>query len=135
MWPVMSNKDGTRWLVRARGPTDSGSYHIYDLEGARADYFASTMMDLEDKALATSKVVQYTARDGLALSGYLTRPVSAAPGEKPPLIMMPHGGPEIRDTMTFDYMVQILAAHGYQVFQPNFRGSSGFGKAFADLED
>lgn len=133
VWPVMSNEDGTRWLVRARGPTDSGSYHIYDLDGARANYFASTMVDLAGKALANTDTIHYTARDGLELSGYLTRPVFADPGDRPPLIMMPHGGPEVRDVITFDYTVQVLAAHGYQVFQPNFRGSSGFGKAFADM--
>ena len=46
--------------------------------------------------------------------------------------MLPHGGPELRDYWEFDAMVQLLASRGYQVFQPNFRGSSGFGKRFSD---
>jgi dipeptidyl aminopeptidase/acylaminoacyl peptidase len=48
------------------------------------------------------------------------------------LVVMPHGGPERRDFMTFDVAVQYLAARGYAVFQPNFRGSSGWGKSFAE---
>jgi dipeptidyl aminopeptidase/acylaminoacyl peptidase len=47
--------------------------------------------------------------------------------------MIPHGGPEVRDILTFNYDVQVLVAHGYQVFQPNFRGSSGYGMTFANL--
>lgn len=133
VWPVTSNKDGTRWLVRALGPTDAGSYHVYDLEQARATYLISDMLDLAGKAFGATEVIKYTARDGLELSGYLTKPVNSNSEKPPPLIMMPHGGPEVRDVMTFDYYVQVLVAHGYQVFQPNFRGSSGFGQAFADL--
>jgi len=131
--PVMSNKDGTRWLVRTIGPTDAGSYHIYDLESASSRYIASNVQSLSGKALGETQIVKFEARDGLSLSGYLTRPANADPEDTPPLIMMPHGGPEVRDVITFNYTAQILAARGYQVFQPNFRGSSGFGKAFADL--
>jgi len=133
VWPLMSNADGTRWLVRSVGSTDSGSYHIYHLERAQSQYLGSNKVDLAGKAFGSTQVIEYTARDGLELSGYLTRPNSVDPDVIPPLIMMPHGGPEVRDIMTFDYDVQVLVAHGYQVFQPNFRGSSGFGKAFADL--
>ncbi|MEL6856861.1 MAG: S9 family peptidase [Pseudomonadota bacterium] len=131
--PMMSNRDGTRWLVRAIGPTDPGSFHIYDLERTEAEYIGSNMVDLAGKSLGQTEVIAYQARDGLALRGYLTRPPNADPDAQLPLIMMPHGGPESRDVITFDYRVQVLVAHGYQVFQPNFRGSSGFGKSFADL--
>lgn len=133
VWPMMSNETGTRWLVHAIGPTDPGSYYIYDLEQTYARFIASNKTDLTGKALGRSQIVEYQARDGLALSGYLTRPARADPDEKPPLIIYPHGGPEVRDVMTFNYDVQMLVAQGYQVFQPNFRGSSGFGKRFADL--
>ena len=133
VWPLMSNADGTRWLVRTLGPADAGSYHIYDTETATSNYLASNRSKLSDKAFGTTQVIKYIARDGLELTGYLTRPHNAEPGTTPPLVMVPHGGPEIRDVMTFDYDVQFLAAQGYQVFQPNFRGSSGFGQAFADL--
>lgn len=131
--PIMSNQDGTRWLIHTTGPTDAGTYHIYYVDLTRSRNIASNMVSLFEKALGETQIVKFEARDGLALSGYLTRPPQATSDDRPPLIMMPHGGPELRDIITFDYMVQILVAHGYQVFQPNFRGSSGFGKAFADL--
>jgi dipeptidyl aminopeptidase/acylaminoacyl peptidase len=59
-------------------------------------------------------------------------PPNLPEGAKPPLIVYPHGGPELRDMMTFHPVVQFLATRGYAVFQPNFRGSSGYGKAFID---
>ncbi|MEM9056615.1 MAG: alpha/beta fold hydrolase, partial [Pseudomonadota bacterium] len=131
--PLMSNRDGTRWLVETKGATDAGSYHLYELAGAKTRFLGSRMNSLANKALGHTQVVRYTARDGLALFGYLTRPAATDDSARPPLIMLPHGGPEARDLITYNQLVQVLVARGYQVFQPNFRGSSGFGKAFADL--
>lgn len=74
----------------------------------------------------------YKAKDGLALSGYLTLPIAQSEG-KPKLIVMPHGGPASRDTKEFDWMRQFFASKGYAVFQPNFRGSEGFGSEFEEL--
>lgn len=131
--PTDSNRDGNRWILRTLGPTDPGTYHVYDVDQTSVDTLGVSRSGLRDKTFGETQVVTYQARDGLELSGYLTRPVSAArDGVQPPLIMMPHGGPEYRDMLIFDDQVQVLAAYGYQVFQPNFRGSSGFGKAFAD---
>lgn len=133
VFPLMSSKDGRKWLIRAVGPQDSGSYHVYDLDKTQAQRLSANMIALAGKSFGEVEVVKYIARDGLELRGYLTRPVGYKEGDKPPLIMMPHGGPEQRDIYTFNYTAQILAAKGYQVFQPNFRGSSGFGLTFADL--
>lgn len=66
----------------------------------------------------------YQARDGKRIDGYLTLP--AAAGQKPPLVVLPHGGPWVRDTWRFDPEVQFLASRGYAVFQPNYRGSDGY---------
>jgi dipeptidyl aminopeptidase/acylaminoacyl peptidase len=85
---------------------------------------------LENKALPSASVVSWKVRDGLALSGYLTRPASAAEATLLPLIVYPHGGTERRDLLTFDLYVQYWASRGYAVFQPSFRGSEGFGEAF-----
>lgn len=130
---IMSTDDGSRWLIRVDGPTDPGSYYIYFLEDASFRYLGGSATSLQNKAFGEAEVISYTARDGLALTGYLTRPTELAPDAKPPLIMLPHGGPESRDRMRFNARVQILVAAGYQVFQPNFRGSEGYGIAFADM--
>lgn len=130
--PLDTNEDGNRWLLLASGPREPGSYHVYDLETSTAVEIGPRRFSLRDKMLGSAEVIEYTARDGLKLKGYLTRPDIAPDAPPPPLIVMPHGGPEMRDYYTYDMDVQILVAQGYQVFQPNFRGSSGYGKSFAD---
>jgi dipeptidyl aminopeptidase/acylaminoacyl peptidase len=69
-------------------------------------------------------------RDGTAITSYLTRPIRGSGAL--PLVVMPHGGPEQRDAVEFDPLAQALAAQGWLVLQPNFRGSGGYGKAFAE---
>lgn len=130
--PVDSSADGKRWLLKTSGPTDSGSYHVYSLDTSSNSALATQKSSMAGKALGSSKRIDYVARDGTPLHGYLTRPANAAPDAPLPLIMMPHGGPESRSSISFDWHVQYLVSLGYQVFEPNFRGSSGFGKAFAD---
>jgi dipeptidyl aminopeptidase/acylaminoacyl peptidase len=131
--PIDSSEDGIRWLLKVSGPDIPPSYHYYDLDIAFEVMIGENQLNLRGKALGAAQVIQYTARDGLKLYGYLTRPVTAKAGDNPPLIIMPHGGPEMRDYFDFDLDVQILASQGYQVFQPNFRGSSGYGLTFAEL--
>lgn len=130
--PIDSSSDGKIWLIRTDGPTDSGSYHLYALDDASNSPLGALKSSMIGKRLAPSRRVDYTARDGTPLRGYLTRPAWADTDTPLPLVMMPHGGPEARTSFGFDWHVQYLASLGYQVFEPNFRGSSGFGKAFAD---
>ncbi|MEL8056326.1 MAG: prolyl oligopeptidase family serine peptidase [Pseudomonadota bacterium] len=131
--PMGSSQDGKTWLLYVDGPSDAGTYYTYNTDEAFVEPMGVQKIDLIGKALGETEIIQYTARDGLPLSGYLTRSQLWKDGDPlPPLIMMPHGGPELRDIITFDQTLQVLVAHGYQVFQPNFRGSSGFGRAFAD---
>ncbi len=130
--PIDRNAAGDRWLFATSGPSDYGSYYLYDTGPGELRLFGHRKKSLAGVEAPVVDVVEYTARDGLPLKGYLSRPASAGPGEKLPLIMMPHGGPEDRDTYRFDRDVQVLVAQGYQVFQPNFRGSSGYGQVFAN---
>lgn len=120
------------WLLYTIGPRDRGSWHVYRLKDRYVREVAHLLPVLDAKRLGTTKVVRYQARDGLEIMGYLTTPPTARAGTPPPLIMLPHGGPEARDNYHFNAWVQLLASRGYEVFQPNFRGSSGFGKRFAD---
>jgi dipeptidyl aminopeptidase/acylaminoacyl peptidase len=78
-----------------------------------------------------SLVLRAKARDGFEVESYLTLPATG--GHRHPLVVMPHGGPQgVRDTRSFDPEVQLLAHYGYAVLRVNFRGSSGFGKAFRE---
>ncbi|WP_156807914.1 alpha/beta hydrolase family protein [Henriciella marina] len=127
-----SSRDGNRWLLYASGPQEPGTYYIYDVEKARIRNYGSAFPNLSPYRLAPTEIVTYEARDGLPITGYLTVPKGVKDDVIPPLVMMPHGGPEMRDTIDFDPLAQILAGNGYAVFQPNFRGSSGYGLGFAD---
>ncbi len=87
--------------------------------------------ELAAKALSPVQPIQYSARDGLVIHGYLTVPNGRA-AKQLPLIVMPHGGPFARDRWEFDRYAQFLASRGYAVLQPNFRGSTGYGKEFVE---
>lgn len=90
---------------------------------------------LKDVAVGEQKVVSWKGTDGLALEGILTTPPAEA-GVKAPyrLVVHPHGGPHGRSALGFDFTVQVFAAHGYAVFQPNFRGSAGYGQKLIDAD-
>lgn len=129
---VSQARDGSRWLVLASSPRNPGDYYIFDVAGRRMDFVGSLHPRLPESQLGEMRRIDYAGRDGQALFGYLTRPPGAAADASPPLVVMPHGGPEARDYMTYDWLAQFLASRGYQVFQPNFRGSAGLGRAFAE---
>ena len=116
------------WLMRSTGPKQPGVTLLYDRQERRADYLHARSADLSPGQLGRVEVVDYTARDGLRIGGYLTHPVGVAKG----LIVMPHGGPHVRDHYGFEPNAQFFAGRGYAVFQPNFRGSTGFGKSFEE---
>ena len=86
---------------------------------------------LKEYALADSEVVKWKSKDGTEIEGVLTKPVGYAAGAKVPLLLNPHGGPTGASINNFNGTVQVLAANGFAVLQPNFRGSTGKGIAFA----
>lgn len=87
--------------------------------------------------LATQEVVVHEARDGLELEGILIRPLDGSPGKPAPLVMVVHGGPEGHRSngwlSRYSSPAQVLAARGYAVFFPNYRGSTGRGVGFSKL--
>lgn len=124
--------DGGRWLVRGSSADNPGVFYVYDVAARNMQPVGAVQPGLLNAALGQMRRIDYQAADGQALFGYLTRPAGSSPTDRPPLIVMPHGGPEVRDTLSYDAWVQFLVSRGYQVFQPNFRGSSGMGRVFAE---
>lgn len=120
--------DGQYWMVAAEGPTVPTTFYVYDVAAANMTPVGQSHPHIPRSILSDTQVVNYTSRDGVALWGYLTSPVGPGPH---PTVVMPHGGPQSRDSYEFDFVVQFLVNHGYAVFQPNFRGSEGSGRAFA----
>lgn len=128
---VNSSRDGNRLLVWSTAADDPGTYYVYDRRARRMEIFASPYDGLHELTFAPVRPVNYQSRDGLTIRGYLTLPRGA--GERGlPLIVLPHGGPFLRDNWVFDQEVQFLASRGYAVLQPNFRGSTGYGRDFVE---
>jgi dipeptidyl aminopeptidase/acylaminoacyl peptidase len=118
-------------IVETDGDGDSGTYWTVDLKSGKAEPFAAIYPDIPDTAVGSRRMISYKAADGLEIHGVLTLP----PGRTPknlPVIVLPHGGPEARDDLAYDWLSGALAARGYAVFQPNFRGSSGYGVDFVN---
>jgi dipeptidyl aminopeptidase/acylaminoacyl peptidase len=127
-----SSEDGKSMLLYVEGPRDPPGYYYYQVDKKSIEVVGVERKALVDAVRPRSSVISYLARDGKELSGYLTAPAGSDPQGKLPLVLMPHGGPEARDRLDFDPWVQYLVARGYAVFQPNFRGSDGFGRKFAE---
>lgn len=133
VWITSRARDDSRMLVFAGREDDPGGYYIYTAAKGTLDPFSAVLPELDPADLAAPQPVDYTARDGTKIRAYLTLPRGRDP-KGLPLILLPHGGPYgVRDQLSFDGEVQLLANRGYAVLQPNFRGSGGFGEAFSDL--
>jgi TonB family protein len=128
---VGRSRDGNIVLLWSGGADDPGTYYVFDRKARRMDPFAAPHEKLRGQRLAEVKAVRYPARDGLSIPAYLTLPVGRE-AKGLPLVVMPHGGPFARDSYAFHPWVQLLASRGYAVLQPNFRGSTGYGRAFVE---
>jgi dipeptidyl aminopeptidase/acylaminoacyl peptidase len=120
-----------RVIFSIAGPKDPGSHYFIDLKAGTIELASRSQPAIAAGELGDMRTVQYAAQDGTRLTGYLTLPPGRGP-KNLPLVVMPHGGPESRDWISFHGWAQVLANRGYAVFQPNFRGSGGFGRAFAE---
>ncbi|HEX9890002.1 MAG TPA: S9 family peptidase [Nitriliruptorales bacterium] len=118
-----------RWIVSDIRSDAPGSYHLYDRDTRELTLLFHSRPGLDGAPLAPSEPFSFAARDGLAIHGYLTYPVGV-PREQLPTVFYVHGGPWARDVWMFNFVIQLLANRGYLVVQVNYRGSSGYGKAF-----
>jgi dipeptidyl aminopeptidase/acylaminoacyl peptidase len=85
--------------------------------------------DLAKLILGEVKVVHWISKEGVKLEGIASFPAGYDSAKKYPFLVLPHGGPEANDTLTFDPFSQIIAGKGYVVLQPQYRGSTGYGAA------
>lgn len=124
--------DGKTALVYVHSDRNPGDYYLFDTVNKKAVHLLSRSSWFDPDVMATVKPITLKARDGLPLHGYLTVP-NGSTGKNLPLVVVPHGGPiGVQDVWGFDGQAQMLAQAGYAVLQVNFRGSSGYGKAFTD---
>ncbi len=123
------SNDHNRMVCTLEGPNDAGSFIFYDRKSGKVRPFGDMRPWLTQARLPTALKLTVHSKDGTAIRAYLTVPVG---GGKKPLVVMPHGGPEARDMISFDLWAQAFAAQGWYVLQPNFRGSTGYGMAFKE---
>jgi dipeptidyl aminopeptidase/acylaminoacyl peptidase len=102
-----------------------------DLNFASLEHITNQNAWLSDYALGSSEVVRWkSSKDGIEIDGIVTKPVDFDGTHKVPFLLNPHGGPTGASLLSFSPTEQIMAANGYLVLQPNFRGSTGRGEKF-----
>jgi dipeptidyl aminopeptidase/acylaminoacyl peptidase len=124
----LSGKPNGMVMIYSYSDHDPGRWLLLDRPRMKMRPLGSRLLKFDTQATRAMETTTYTSFDGLAIPAYLTRPADAA-GPRPMVVYI-HGGPVERDHWGFNAEVQILAAAGYAVFQPQFRGSSGFGHKF-----
>lgn len=125
-------EDGRLMLVSLDSDVDPSSTYVFDRETGDAELLYRVRPEIPSQHMARLEPVRYTARDGLEIPAYLTVPKGVEPRNLA-VVVLPHGGPWARDEWGFDGIAQFLANRGYAVLQPNFRGSTGYGKEFLNL--
>jgi len=113
-------------VIQVSGGADGDSFRLADLNQMRTFQIGAEYAGIGPADVAEVKIVEYKAGDGRMIPAYLTLPKGREP-TKLPLVVFPHGGPAARDEPGFDWWAQAMAAQGYAVLQPQYRGSSGFG--------
>jgi dipeptidyl aminopeptidase/acylaminoacyl peptidase len=126
-----STKDERLWLIYANADTDPGSTYLFDRTTKKLTLQYQSRDKLNRAYLAPMKPVKYPSSDGMEIPAYLTLPKGVA-AKNLPAVIVPHGGPWYRDSWGYNAFAQFLANRGYAVLQPNFRGSTGYGKKFID---
>lgn len=129
---VNATPDGKVWVLLVSSDRNPGEFFVYDRTSGKATYLASERDWIDPDLMAEMKPIQYAARDGRTIRGWLTLPKDSD-GKNLPLIVNPHGGPfGPYDNWGYQPEVQLFASRGYAVLQPNFRGSGGFGTEFTE---
>jgi dipeptidyl aminopeptidase/acylaminoacyl peptidase len=126
---VSKTADESKWVVAYVVDDGPVYYYLYDSPTKKAEFLFVNNSKLEGVTLAQTVPIEFKAKDGLLIRGYLTKPVGVE-AKNLPTVLYVHGGPWARDTWGYNPVIQWLANRGYAVLQINYRGSTGYGKAF-----
>lgn len=127
------SSDWSKLLFFVEGGKGGERYITLDRTMKKLSTVTNARPNIKPEDVGEVITVEYKARDGLTIPSLITWPAGVPEDQRKnlPLIVLPHGGPEVYDAVGFDWLAQFLANEGYVVLQPNFRGSAGFGEAFA----
>lgn len=123
------SKDESLFLIRTYSDRSLGAYYLFKTKDKSVEKITDVSPWINEEDMAPMRPVSYLTRDGLTVHGYLTLPIGQS-AENLPVVVNPHGGPWVRDNWGYNPEVQLLASHGYGVFQMNYRGSTGYGRQF-----
>jgi dipeptidyl aminopeptidase/acylaminoacyl peptidase len=126
--------DEREWIVSYNSPTDPGATYLYHRDTGAAHFIFRPRPWLKPETLVGMQPITITSRDGLPLHGYLTLPKGVQPHNLPAVEIV-HGGPWVRASWGYNAEAQFLANRGYASIIINYRGSTGFGKAFMKAGD
>lgn len=126
---VHKDKDEKHLIVRTFSDRNPGSYYLYYTETNQLRKLSDINPSINEQDMCEMKPIAYTTKDGFRINGYLTLP-KGVEAKKLPVVVMPHNGPGQRNSWGYNADVQFLANRGYAVLQVNYRGSTGYGKAF-----
>ena len=132
---ISADKERNKVIFHLGGPDQAGSFHLFDTATGDVKLIGWINSDLKDMKLNPVRTIHYQASDGKKIAAVLTMPRLKQGQKKLAAIVLPHGGPWARDFETWDMWAQPLAELGYVVVQPNYRGSSGFGKEWEAASD
>lgn len=127
--------DGSRvvyWLTTPRRP---GDVWVHDRRSGVAERLTENPEAVDPDALSTPEAALVTSFDGERVPLLVYRPAAPDAGTPPPVVVVVHGGPESQSVQSFSPVVQALVAQGFGVVVPNVRGSTGYGKRYASLDD
>lgn len=127
---LSSDVKGRKWVVSFTHDRDPNATYFYDHDTGESRLLFRPYPHLDPEQLAPLLPVTIPSRDGLDLHSYLMLPLGWEGHAPLPLVLVVHGGPWARDGWMYAPALQLLANRGYAVLQVNFRGSSGYGKAF-----
>lgn len=129
---ISESRDHQKVVARVQTGAIAPVFYLIDFATNRANVIGEEYPGLVDQKLGEVREYHYSARDGTDIPAYLTLPPGMNDPKNLPLVVLLHDGPASHDDAGFDWMRQFLASLGYLVFQPQFRGSTGFGNAFRD---
>jgi dipeptidyl aminopeptidase/acylaminoacyl peptidase len=131
---ISQSLDDSKWIVGYVSDDAPEYWYLYERGTRRSTLLFSNRPQLEKYTLSKMTPIEFVARDGMKLYGYLTTPVGMEP-KKLPMVIFVHGGPWGRDEWGYNRYAQWLSNRGYDVLQINFRGSTGYGKQYVNAGD